>query len=258
MSQFLRTTALMLLVLSRAPAFAAAPPTSMPTRAEGGEFQNQLTSKRFKHSLSGLYAISSTDGNVFQPYDDFDILYSKSHYAQAELETLCKSTAMLTSTEAHFSGVKSTHRAKQKVITELQGDTSRITDLARATIVANDVSSLVDSYEALSKEATIVKVKNRFKSPAPSGYRDLNILVQLPKTGIIAEVQFHLKAIADVKNGAEHALYEEIQRIERLAQQEQRNFNAIELARIERIRAESKNLYQQAWQPYITTHLQAA
>ncbi len=257
MSQFLRTTALMLLVLSRAPAFAAVPPT-MPNKAQEGEFQNQVTPTRFKHSLSGLYAISTTNDTIYQPYDDFDVLYSKSHYAQAELETLCKSTALLTSTEAYFAGVKSYHRALEKVKTELNGDSSRITDLARATIVANDVSGLMDAYEALSNEATIVKVKNRFKSPAPSGYRDLNVLVELPKTGIIAEVQFHLKAIADVKNGAEHKLYEQIQQIERLAKREQRTFNAIEVAKIKRIRSESKNLYQQAWQPYITTHIQAA
>ncbi|WP_165311155.1 RelA/SpoT domain-containing protein [Vibrio ziniensis] len=257
MSQFLRTTALMLLVLSRAPAFAAVPPT-MPSKAQGGEFENQLTSQRFKHSLSGLYAISTTEDTVFQPYDDFDVLYSKSHYAQAELETLCKSTALLTSTEAYFAGVKSAHRAKEKVNTELDGDTARITDLARATIVANDISSLMDAYETLSKEVTIVKVKNRFKTPAPSGYRDLNILVELPKTGIIAEVQFHLQAIADVKNGAEHKLYEQIQHIERLAKREQRSYTSLETAKINRIRSESKNLYQQAWQPYITTHIQAA
>jgi len=257
MSQFLRTTALMLLILSRAPAFAAVPPT-MPAEAQEGEFQNQLTSKRFKHSLSGLYAISTTNDRVYQPYNDFDILYSKSHYAQAELETLCKSTALLTSTEAYFAGVKSIDRAKEKVTTELNGETARITDLARATIVAHDISSLVNAYETLSNEATIVKVKNRFKSPAPSGYRDLNILVELPKTGIIAEVQFHLKAIADVKSGHEHQLYEQIQDIERLAMREQRSLSSLEVAKIKRIRSESKNLYQQAWQPYITTHIQAA
>ena len=257
MSQFLRTAALMLLVLSRAPAFAAVPPT-MPAEAQGGEFENQLTSKRFKHSLSGLYSIATSKEAVYQPYNDFDILYSKSHYAQAELETLCKSTALLTSTEAYFAGVKSAHRAKEKVMTELDGNAARITDLARATIVANDVSSLMDAYESLSKEATIVKVKNRFKSPAPSGYRDLNILIELPKTGIIAEVQFHLKAIADVKNGAEHKLYEQIQHIERVAKREQRPLTSLETAKVKRMRSESKNLYQQAWQPYITTHIQAA
>jgi len=95
-------------------------------------------------------------------------------------------------------------------MTELDGNAARITDLARATIVANDVSSLM--------------------------------VIELPKTGIIAEVQFHLKAIADVKNGAEHKLYEQIQHIERVAKREQRPLTSLETAKIKRMRSESKNL----------------
>ncbi|MBL4306594.1 phosphoribosylglycinamide formyltransferase [Vibrio fluvialis] len=258
MSLFLRTTALMLLVLSRAPAFAAALPLDTSPREDRGESQNQVSSKLFKHSLSGLYGIQTTQNSVLQPYQDFDVLYSKAHQAQCELETLCKSTALLTSTQAYFVGVKSQHRAAEKIELELNGQPERITDLARATIIANDVPSLVDAYEALSREATVLKVKNRFKSPADSGYRDLNVLVQLPKTGIIAEVQFHLKAIADVKSGPEHDLYEQIQKIERNAGREQRALNDWEVAKIKQIRRVSQNLYQQAWQPYITTHIQAA
>ncbi|MGC9422453.1 phosphoribosylglycinamide formyltransferase [Vibrio sp.] len=259
MSLLLRTTALMLLTLSRAPALAAAIPVinSSPQEPQG-EYQNQINAQRFKHSLSGLYGIQSTHHNVLQPYDDFDVLYSKAHQAQHELETLCKSTAMLTSTHSLFAGVKSQHRAREKVALELGGQAARITDLARATIIAEDVPSLVEAYEALGREASIVKVKNRFKSPAPSGYRDLNVLVELPKTKIIAEVQFHLKAIADVKSGPEHVLYEQIQRIERKAIHEQRSLNGWETAKINRFRNESLRLYQQAWLPYITTHIQAA
>ncbi|QSA18425.1 phosphoribosylglycinamide formyltransferase, partial [Vibrio furnissii] len=79
-----------------------------------------------------------------------------------------------------------------------------------------------------------------------------------PKTGIIAEVQFHLKAIADVKSGPEHDLYKQIQNIERTAGRDQRALNDWEMAKIQKIRRESQDLYQQAWQPYITTHIQAA
>ncbi|MCG3728513.1 phosphoribosylglycinamide formyltransferase [Vibrio cincinnatiensis] len=259
MSLLLRTTALMLLTLSRAPAFAAAIPVINSSSQEPqGEYQNQINAQRFKHSLSGLYGIKTTYHTMIQPYNDFDVLYSKAHQAQHELETLCKSTAMLTSTQAHFSGVKSQQRAREKVTLELAGQAERITDLARATMIADDVPSLVEAYEALGREATIVKVKNRFKSPAPSGYRDLNVLVELPKTKIIAEVQFHLKAIADVKSGPEHALYEQIQQIERQANQEQRPLSLWESAQIKRFRTESFNLYQQAWLPYITTNIQAA
>ncbi|KJY83355.1 phosphoribosylglycinamide formyltransferase [Vibrio galatheae] len=257
MSLFLRTTALMLLILSRAPAFAAIQ-TEPSGQDKSATNQNEVCSKAFKHNLSGLYGIQSMSTSPTQPYSDFDVLYSKAHQAQAELETLCKSTALLTSTESYFAGVKSADRAKEKITYELGGQAERITDLARATIVADDIEGLMSAYEVLNRETTIVKVKNRFKKPAASGYRDLNILVQLPKTKLIAEVQLHLKAIADVKSGAEHDIYERIQKIERAAFVEGRRFHEFELAQISKMRSESKALYQNAWQPYITTHLSAA
>ncbi|MCV6070831.1 hypothetical protein OFP26_35200, partial [Escherichia coli] len=71
-------------------------------------------------------------------------------------------------------------------------------------------------------------------------------------------VQLHLKAIADVKNGPEHDLYEQIQKLERQASMEKRNLSEIEMASIKNMRSQAKNLYQQAWQPYLTTHLEAA
>lgn len=257
MSLFLRTTALMLLMLSRAPAFAAIPTAPAGEQNRSGN-QNEMCSKAFRHNLSGLYGIASTNNTPRQPYSDFDILYSKAHQAQAELETLCKSAALLTSTEAYFAGVKSSDRAKAKIEHELDGQVERITDLARATIVADDIESLTTVYEILNRETTIVKVKNRFKNPAASGYRDLNLLVQLPKTQLVAEVQIHLKAIADVKSGPEHDLYEKIQKIERQAAAESRDLSEFEIAQIRTMRSQSKELYQHAWQPYLTTNLSAA
>ena len=257
MSLFLRTTALMLLMLSRAPAFAAIP-TAPDNQENRPAKQDEVCSKAFKHNLSGLYGIKSTNITPLQPYSDFDILYSKAHQAQAELETIVKSTALLTSTDAYFAGVKSQQRAKEKIALELEGKTERITDLARATIVADDIESLMSAFEVLDRETEIVKVKNRFKKPQASGYRDLNLLVKLPKTEIIAEVQVHLKAIADVKSGPEHKLYEEIQKLERTASSEGRELSELETAKIKSIQRESKELYQNAWQPYITTNLIAA
>jgi hypothetical protein len=116
----------------------------------------------------------------------------------------------------------------------------------------------MDVYEVLERESTIVKVKNRFKKPAVSGYRDLNVLVQLPKTNIIAEVQLHLHDIAEVKNGPEHDIYEAVQKIERLAASENRPLTEVEHAQIKRFRFHSKELYQQAWLPYVTTNIEAA
>lgn len=260
MNFIFRTTAIMLLLLSRTSAFAATPTSSGTEQTQLPEQQqNAVCSKRFKYCLSGLYGISSTEqASVIQPYTDFNTLYNQAPNAQKELEIICASAALLTGTDSIFAGTKSKQRALNKINYELGGKAERITDLARATIVANDVSSLVEAYEVLERETTVVKVKNRFKNPRKSGYRDLNLLVKLPKSGLIAEVQLHLKAIADVKSGPEHDLYEEIQLIERNALEQNRSLSELEIAKIANIRQVSKELYQNAWQPYITTHLQAA
>lgn len=50
----------------------------------------------------------------------------------------------------------------------------------------------------------------------------------------------------------------QIQTIERTARQEQRELTEWENAQIAKMRSASRDLYQQAWQPYITTHIQAA
>ncbi|USD66505.1 phosphoribosylglycinamide formyltransferase [Vibrio sp. SCSIO 43136] len=258
MNQFLKATALTLLLLSRAPLAAVVPPTA-PNSVESrtsSSTQNQISSRAFKHSLSGLYSIESFDNDVKQPLNDFTILYSKAHQAQYELESLCKSTALLTDTQAFFSGVKSEQRAKQKVALELNNDASRITDLARATIIADDIESLMGAYESLANNTNLVKVKNRFKKPNASGYRDLNLVVELPKTGLLAEVQLHLRDIADVKSGPEHDIYKEIQAIERNAQD--RALNDLETHKIAQLRQHAKRLYANAWQPYIAPNSTAA
>ncbi|CCO44510.1 putative Nucleotidyltransferase [Vibrio nigripulchritudo SOn1] len=251
MNLFLKTTALMLLLLSKAPLAAVTSPAYNSDSPRSGTSQNQLNPNRFRHSLSGLYSIQSMNTQPVQPYSDFDVLYSKAHQAQFELESLCKTTAMLSGTSPYFAGVKSKERAQEKIEKELNGEVSRITDLARATLVADDISSLVASYEMLHQNAKILKVKNRFKSPTPSGYRDLNVLLELPGTKIVAEVQLHLSDIAEVKSGAEHKIYQNIQMIERTATIESRELSIREQEKIKALRSQAKTLYQRAWQPYI-------
>ncbi|MGC9458421.1 phosphoribosylglycinamide formyltransferase, partial [Vibrio genomosp. F10 str. 9ZD137] len=46
--------------------------------------------------------------------------------------------------------------------------------------------------------------------------------------------------------------------IERKAAAEQRELQQFELTQINKMRNQSMQLYQDAWQPYITTHIKAA
>lgn len=256
MNVLLRTI-LTLLVVSRTPAFATNQPVTQDQQ-NSKQTQNQVNPNLFKHSLSGLYGIQSFSDNPEQPYSDFDSLYSNARVAQTELETISKSIALQTSSQMLTAGIKSEERAKAKIASDLSSNVSKITDLARTTIVADDIQSLVTTFELLERQAKIVSVKNRFKSPVASGYRDLNVLVELPNSQIIAEVQLHLSEIARVKNGPEHDLYEQIQDIERNALVNNREMSELEKAKIESLRKESIDLYNNAWQPYITTNLQAA
>ncbi|GLT14858.1 phosphoribosylglycinamide formyltransferase [Vibrio algivorus] len=252
MKFLLRTSTLMLLLLTRTPAVALAAQLTQSSSQTRPQI-NEACPQAFKHSLSGLYSIPDIAPQHFQQFsNDFEVLYQRAPIAQNELEVLCKSIALNTQTTPLFSGVKSKERASIKIDKELNGEANKITDLARATIVSQNIPSLVTAFEQLQQQATIIEVKNRFKNPNPSGYRDLKVLVQLPKSQLITEVQFHLEEIAKIKNGEEHILYEQIQHIERTAMLENRNLNEIEKGKVDQLRNQSLSLYHDVWQYYLT------
>lgn len=246
-------TCFVLFLLSRGTAIAA-PSTSNCARLdyEISPKQAEASKQSFQRSLSGLYSINSwRQANIMQPYAHIDQLYQVAPKAQLELATLVKEVGMISKTTTVLPDVKSKDRAEAKIASELNGDASKITDLARASIVADNIPELVQAFELIGKESQIVAVKNRFKQPNASGYRDLKVLVELPESKMIAEIQLHLDAISTVKNGDEHAIYEEIQKIERNAADQSRELSEFEVAQINKLRTTSKTLYHNAWQQYL-------
>ncbi|MCL1088113.1 RelA/SpoT domain-containing protein [Shewanella profunda] len=203
------------------------------------------------HDIQGLYALSSqTFDTPLQTSTDLANLYSRAYEAQAELSQLLQQIA--TQSQAHIiiPAVKSYQRAADKVATKFNGDASQITDLARASIVTDSIQELMQAYQVLSEQTQVIRQKNRFATPKASGYRDLNLLVRLPQSGMIAEVQLHLQDIADIKNGSEHEVYEKVQMIEANAIKQQRPLSEFELAQITQLRQESHKLYHKAWLNY--------
>jgi hypothetical protein len=204
-------------------------------------------------SLAKLHNIKAFQrAKIKQPYSEFELLYQNAIVGQTELEVLSGRIAMQSNSRLLSSGVKSKLRAIDKINSDLCGKNEKITDLARTTIVAQDVPTLMDAFTLFTQKAELVRIKNNFTTPKASGYRDLNILVRLPKSKIIAEVQLHLEAFSAIKNGKEHDNYEQIQRIERLQLKDNRELSEIELAAINKLRKESQQLYQQAWSQYLT------
>lgn len=212
----------------------------------------QQSPSRQRDALCELLAIPSYHlQNLKQPHTRLSELYKAAPEAQSELENIAK-TAVCTvkSGNVFSSGFKGRERANEKVKKELAGDASRLTDVVRVTLAANSVESLIQIYNAITSSAQTLSVANRFKSPRPSGYRDIKILIKLPKSQLIAEVQLHLTAIANIKNNKEHHIYREIQKIERRATTSSRELREVEVSRINKLHQRSRRLYNIAWQRY--------
>lgn len=201
--------------------------------------------------LDSLLKLASTSGGLpQQDTSDLNQLFERAPLAQTELTQLLENISQDSHTHLLIPDIKSYQRAQQKIDRKFDGDASYITDIARATLVADDVKTLMQSYRTLAETTEVVQVKNRFSEPKASGYRDLNLLVKLPQTKMIVEVQLHLSEIADIKSGPEHQVYEQIQNIEAVAQLEHRPLTDMEMMQIVKLRQSSHKLYHKAWLSY--------
>jgi ppGpp synthetase/RelA/SpoT-type nucleotidyltranferase len=252
MKKLFQTLCVLLAISSQ----ADARPTQLDRDINSGDFLSftQPTQEDSNtKSLAKLYSIKTFQSvPISQPYSEFELLYQNAVTGQAELEAISKGIALQSNSTLLSSGVKSKLRAIDKINSDLAGASENITDLARTSIVAKDVPTLMAAFALFDQQTELVRIKNRFTEPKASGYRDLNILVRLPKSKIIAEVQLHLEAFSAIKNGKEHKNYEQIQQIERLQLTDNRALSEIELAAISKLRKESQQLYQQAWSQYLT------
>lgn len=188
---------------------------------------------------------------VLQPYTHFETLFNHAYLAQTDFNRLMHKIAAHSQSEVILPGQKSHQRALEKITTELHGNTQALTDLIRGSIVAADLDTLLTAYHYIIQYTDVCDIKNRFRHPAESGYRDIKILIRLPDTHLIAEIQLHLHRISSIKNGVEHAIYEKIQKIERRAILESRSLYPLEKKQITLLRQRSQQLYQSVWQHYI-------
>ena len=79
-------------------------------------------------------------------------------------------------------------------------------DLRRASIVCKNIAEINDTILRLEADdgINICRIKNRFDrnynaKDASAGYRDLQLNVVIPETGLIWELQIHLEAIEEQK-----------------------------------------------------------
>jgi tetratricopeptide (TPR) repeat protein len=120
--------------------------------------------------------------------------------------------------ELYVDILKSRERAQQKADNDYRGDVARLLDIVRATFVCEvdrQIADVLRCMRARHPAVEIIRLKNRFVNPTPSGFRDLllNIGVTVETaTGsrtFICEVQIHHAAMLryDRENDS-HSHYE--------------------------------------------------
>ncbi|MFJ2085123.1 toxin glutamine deamidase domain-containing protein [Micromonospora chokoriensis] len=180
-----------------------------------------------------------------------DGLYAAAVVAQAELNQLAVSLAQVGDHRVGEPGWRSQpkdrRRAEDKV-DKHQGDASKLLDLAAAKV---EFRSLQDLYAALERlrdhPAVVIKgYDDRFISPRDSGYRDVQLVLQM-SNGHAAEFRLHLEAL-DAVAVWEHVLYEVRRDVEALAGIEGRTLTASERAITAGIRRREQQLFWQALQ----------
>jgi hypothetical protein len=181
-----------------------------------------------------------------QGTSDMAKLYEEAAEAKKELDPLVKDMAASTGGVAKIpESLKGEARAKEKTATDYGGDASKLLDLARASIVYDSFDKLMDGLAQSSQWMNVVREKNRFTEPTPAGYRDILLNVKL-SNGHIAELQLHLEQILQVKSGEGHKLYEQIRTLQAQAETAKRQLTSEEQAKIDKLLAESKKLYDAA------------
>ncbi|GAB0104454.1 hypothetical protein JMUB6875_34280 [Nocardia sp. JMUB6875] len=115
-------------------------------------------------------------------------------------------------------------------IKKYDGDVSQLTDLVGAKIEFDHISDAYRALEMIENDPRIriVEFEDRFEQPKASGYRDLQMKVQLDN-GHIAELRLHLSHI-DAVAEYEHGLFEVQRDLDALAKDEHRTMTPKEEA----------------------------
>ena len=182
-----------------------------------------------------------------QTTDDLDELYQQAAEAQPDLNRVTQKVADRFGGEALIpKTLKTRERAMEKIAADYAGDASRITDLARSSVIFETESEVLQALEMLQNDMNVIRIKNRFQNPV-NGYRDVLLNILMPN-GHIVEMQLHLRSILEVKYKFGDKLYQEIRTIEADAEREQRDLTSNEAKRIQQLSSQAKMLYDRAFE----------
>ena len=100
-------------------------------------------------------------------------------------------------------------RCREKACHDYQGNYGQLVDVVRCSVILDTEEQLISMTQLLLESGRVIRLKNRFRYPLFTGYRDalFNILVTIPN-GVehVCEVQAHLVPIIFCK-AASHEMY---------------------------------------------------
>jgi hypothetical protein len=115
-----------------------------------------------------------------------DEMYAKAPKAKEEIDALADSIAKKTGGRVAKAPLKGRERAMEKAMKDYAGDASRIQDLARNTIIAEDQNQYGKTVELLKQQGA--KIKTHSADTHPLGYSGTNAFIKT-EAGISAEIQ---------------------------------------------------------------------
>ena len=131
--------------------------------------------------------------------------------------------------------------------TRWNGDTSRITDYARATISFDNIYEMYNGLLFIQNSGlTIVDIKDNFWHPLKEGYRDINITFKDSSNGHLAEIQLTTHFLLKYKNDTGHHLFDKLRTIKANVIIEKRDLSNKEKIEIDKIEKESQVGYKNA------------
>jgi hypothetical protein len=106
---------------------------------------------------------------------------------------------------------KKVERIAVKSAMDYEGDVALVKDVVRATIAVRSADDLITALQRLSESGVEIlpqSFKDNVTRPLSTGYRDLNLIVKLPGSKMLAEVQIIVKPMLEAKMTMGHRLYE--------------------------------------------------
>ena len=186
------------------------------------------------------------DEALKQSSNDLEKLYQQAAIAQPYLSLTTQELARELGGEALIPPtLKTRERSLEKIATDYDGDASRITDLARSSIIFETEAEVLKALSVLQQRTDVLRFKNRFASPI-DGYRDVLLNVLTPN-GHIVEIQLHLRSILEAKYESGDGIYSTIRTIEGDAKREGRSLTTSETMQIQELRTKARKLYNDAF-----------